>query len=102
LTCWDADLEDMHLVFPKTKNGEPMNPEAFRRTAYTPMLAKAGLPKITIHSARHTFASILLQANAPIHFVQRQLGHSNVNLTVSLYGHLYQNENRDVLDSLDS
>lgn len=101
LTCWDADLEDVHLVFPKAKNGEPMNPEAFRRSAYTPMLEKAGLPRITIHSARHTFASLLLQANAPIHYVQRQLGHSNVNLTVSLYGHLYENENRDVLDSLD-
>lgn len=101
LSCWDADLEDVHLVFPKAKNGEPMNPEVFRRTAYTPMLKKAGLPKITIHTARHCFASHLLQAKAPIHYVQRQLGHSNVNLTVSLYGHLLENENRDVLNSLD-
>lgn len=45
----------------------------------------AGLPKrFSIHSARHTYATILLARSGNIRFVQKQLGHAALTMT-SLY-----------------
>ena len=35
---------------------------------------------------RHTYASQALAAGESIYYVQRQLGHAQINLTVDLYG----------------
>ena len=56
---------------------------------------------IRIHECRHTYASLLLQAGAPIHYVKEQLGHSSIATTVDLYGHVIPGANRSVLDRLD-
>ena len=40
----------------------------------------------TFHSFRHTFARITLEAGAEITWVQQQLGHQSIQLTVSTYG----------------
>jgi hypothetical protein len=36
---------------------------------------------------RHTFASLLLQAGAPITYVSRQLGHKDSAITLRVYAH---------------
>lgn len=98
LTCDNG--EELHLVFPK-KNGLPINPDKFRQNIWKPMLKKAGLKPCRCHDARHTYASILLAANAPLNFVKEQLGHSSISTTVNIYGHCQAGANRSVLDSLD-
>jgi len=51
------------------------------------VLKLAGLPTHhTPHSLRHTFASVLISAGVSPAYVQRQLGHSSIALTVDLYG----------------
>ena len=80
---------------------EPLNPDKFRQNVFTPLLTKAKLPRIRMHDCRHTYASLLLEAGAPIHYVKEQLGHSSIATTVDLYGHLSPGANRSVLDSLD-
>ncbi len=48
---------------------------------------KAGVnPKLHFHSLRHTFATWLVQAEAPIFEVQRLLGHSSIEMT-QIYAH---------------
>jgi len=51
-------------------------------------LQRGDLPvHFTPHSLRHTYASILLSVvEAPISYVQRQLGHANIRQTVEVYG----------------
>ena len=51
-------------------------------------LQRAGLPvHFTPHCLRHTYASIMLSVvEAPITYVQRQLGHQNIQQTVNIYG----------------
>ena len=100
LFCKSFEAEKICLVFP-AKTGEPVNPDKFRISVFQPLLAKAKLPKIRIHDCRHSYASLLLQAGAPIHFVKEQLGHSSIATTVDLYGHVSPGANRSVLDSLD-
>jgi integrase len=97
LACKYSGIE---LVFPNIY-GEPINDRYFRCAIFYPLLEKAGLPKIRIHDTRHTYASLLLQAGAPIHYVKDQLGHSSIATTVDLYGHLSPGANRDTLNMLD-
>jgi integrase len=39
------------------------------------------------HDLRHTYASLLLMSGVSPAYVQRQLGHSTISMTVDIYGH---------------
>ena len=57
------------------------------RRAFARTLKRAALPEhFTPHSLRHTFASLLLQQGESPVYVQRQLGHASIKLTVDTYG----------------
>ena len=71
------------------------------RTAVTRLLEKAGLRHIRIHDLRHTFASLLLQQGESIVYVNEQLGHASIQITVDTYGHLIPDANRAAVDGLD-
>lgn len=50
---------------------------------------KAGIPPaFSPHSLRHAFVSALLARGVPITDVAKWLGHRNINVTYSIYGHL--------------
>ncbi|RZB34109.1 MAG: hypothetical protein SRB2_03502 [Desulfobacteraceae bacterium Eth-SRB2] len=53
------------------------------------------------HDIRHTFASLLLNKGKSPVYVKDQLGHSSIQMTVDIYGHLIPNSNRDAVNSLD-
>ena len=40
------------------------------------------------HDLRHTFASILIAAGHNLKYIQNQMGHSSIKVTMDLYGHL--------------
>jgi integrase len=77
---------DKDFVF-CTQTGEPVHPDNFYRSV-TRVCEKAGLEKRGPHALRHTFATLLLEANVPHHVVSRILGHSSIRITVDIYGHL--------------
>lgn len=52
------------------------------------ILKKAELRAIRIHDLRHTFASILIAAAHNLKYIQNQMGHSSIKVTMDLYGHL--------------
>jgi integrase len=45
------------------------------------------LRRLTVHSLRHSFASIHLMNGTPIPEVSAMLGHANVNITLTVYTH---------------
>ena len=45
--------------------------------------------RLTLHSLRHGFASLLISHGLNVVFVSRQLGHANPNITLRVYAHLY-------------
>jgi integrase len=62
----------------------------------------AALPEhYTVHSLRHTYASILLAAGAPPQWVQQQLGHAHYSITVDLYGSWLRQRRPDLTAILD-
>lgn len=52
------------------------------------LLPEAGLRKVRFHDLRHTFASLLLPQGESLVYVKEQMGHSSIQVTVDLYGHL--------------
>src|SRR5439155_10995403 len=53
------------------------------------------------HNLRHTFASLLLQQGESPAYVQRQLGHASIQLTVDTYGKWLPMGNKAAVDRLD-
>jgi integrase len=47
------------------------------------------------------FASLLLQQGESLTYVKDQLGHSSIQMTVDVYGHLIPGLNRQAVDKLD-
>jgi len=85
-----------------TKNGTPLDPANVRR-AMNSVLKKAKLPlHFTPHCLRHTYASILLSEGVPAPYVQEQLGHATIELTVSTYGRWLKKKAPGALDRLDA
>jgi len=57
---------------------------------------KAGVPVISLHSLRHTHASLLIFAGVSISSIAKRLGHSSVTTTQETYLHIIQElENQD-------
>jgi integrase len=61
---------------------------------------EAGLAPLGIHSLRHHYASLLLSKDVSPVYVQRQLGHAGISLTVDLYGRHMRMPRPAVLDEL--
>jgi integrase len=57
-------------------------------TYFQAILKGAGLPKVTLHSLRHSAATLALMSGVPIHVVSRMLGHASIVITLNRYAHL--------------
>jgi integrase len=53
------------------------------------------------HDLRHTYASLLIAQGESLAYVRDQLGHSSIQVTVDVYGHLVPGSNRSAVDRLD-
>jgi integrase len=72
------------------------------RKAFNRILVDAGLRRVRFHDLRHTFASLLLQNGESLTYVKDQMGHSSIQITVDIYGHLVPGGNRAAVDKLDA
>ncbi len=80
--------------------GKSMEQNHIRRV-FKRVLQKAGLREIRLHDTRHSFASLLLTDGVTPVYVKEQLGHSSIQMTVDIYGHLIPNSNREAVNRLD-
>jgi integrase len=93
------DISD-ELVF-RSPEGVILDPDNLYHRVFLPVLAKAGIRRIRLHDLRHTFGSLLLQNGASIVYVKEQMGHSSIQVTVDIYGHLIPGANVCFVDRLD-
>lgn len=69
---------------------------------YYPALERAGIHKRRFHDLRHTYATLSLLNNIPMKYVQTQLGHSSIKMTMDTYTHLLPEVNEQCVAMLDS
>ena len=48
----------------------------------------AGLPPMTLHGVRHSYATAALAAGEPLKVVSERLGHASTSITANLYQHV--------------
>jgi integrase len=87
-------------VFPSL-TGTPVEERNVRHVFHR-VLEHAGLPHMRIHDLRHTYASLLLQAGAPITYVSAQLGHRDAAITLRVYAHALPTASLREVDRLDT
>lgn len=79
-----------------------LNRNSFRKWVMVPALAAAGLPlEVRTHDLRHTCASLLIQLGAHPKAIQLWLGHSDITVTMNLYGHLFPSLEEQLTEALD-
>ncbi len=86
-----------------TANGSALRRNNFAKRVLAPAAELAGIdPAVTLHSLRHSFASICLSNGVPPKQVQEWMGHHSLKLTADLYGHLFADETDKAQSLLDA
>ena len=93
----NAVMEDWLFETPAGTQLDPSNV----RKVFNKLLTAAKLRRVRFHDLRHTFASLLLAQGESLAYVKDQMGHSSINVTVDVYGHLVPGGNRAAVDKLD-
>jgi integrase len=63
---------------------------------------KAGLRGIGLHEARHTCASVMIAAGVNAKAITHYLGHSSIEVTFDLYGHLMPGNEAEAVTLIDA
>ncbi len=79
--------------------GHPWHPNSLT-TTFTRFTAARGLPPITLHGLRHTFASMASNARVPMYQISRAMGHSSPAITQRIYTHLFDLTHGEVLSAV--
>lgn len=82
------------LVFPSS-TGTPMDAVNMLKNVFYPDLRRSKLPKIRFHDLRHTNASLRIEAGQNMKYIQEQLGHSSIQVTLDVYGHLLRSSDQE-------
>lgn len=95
------------LVFPAT-NGGLQSRRNWQRRGFNVACVEAGLveiveedgkeieqPKYRPYDLRHFFASVLIEQKVNLKKIQTLMGHTNIETTLNVYGHLFPDENDD-------
>lgn len=94
ITKLDDDLLDTSSIF------YMLNKSNLRRALISGARV-AGLKQIRIHDLRHSHASLLINQGYNIRAVADRLGHENIQTTLNIYGHLYNDVDAQIANDLD-
>jgi len=85
----DADPDT--LLFTGEKGG-PLRYRYAYMDIWRPMLKKLGMPTVGMHSLRHSAAARMISAGASPKAVQSIMGHRSAAFTLTVYGHLFDED----------
>ena len=78
------------------QDGAPPKPDQLTRDLLT-VVRRQGLPKISLHGLRHSFASVANSQGVPMFDISRTLGHSSMTVTSNIYTHLFDDTEAQAL-----
>lgn len=84
-----------------TYSTTPTEPRNYRKIFNT-LMKKLKLQHISFHALRHTFATRLIENKVDLKTVSELLGHSSVNITISIYVHSEFKTKRKAVKTLDN
>ena len=93
--------DPMALVF-GGPDGGALRAGSWRSRFWNPAIRAVGQDGVRIHDLRHTAVSLWIAAGASPKQIATWAGHTSVSVVLDRYGHLYEGNDVDVLDRLDS
>lgn len=82
------------------RNLRPYSDNKLRTYKLQPLLRSLEMKQVGFHAIRHGVASELINSGAPITVVKEQMRHSDVRVTLGVYGHVIGNAQRKAVDGL--
>ncbi|MFY1679994.1 tyrosine-type recombinase/integrase [Micromonospora sp. WMMD730] len=82
-----------------TRYGTPIEPRNFNRS-WDARCARAGVRKITVHDARRTCATLLVDLDVHPRVIMQVLRHAEVSVTMEIYSQASSDATRDALKRL--
>ena len=87
-------------LYPGKQPDTPLTPSSVQRM-FRRVLTRSGLRKsATVHTLRHCFATHMLERGAPLHHIQKMLGHSQPS-TTAIYLHVTRRDLESTVSPMD-
>ena len=96
----DKQNNQFGLVFTNSK-GKPIEPDNFYKRRFLPTVKAADIGHLRLHDLRHTFGSLKIEQGENLKYVQQQMGHSSISVTVDIYGHLLKKKRPEAAAKTD-
>ncbi len=80
-------------------DGQPPKPDQLTHDLLA-AVRRRGLPPITLHGLRHSFASVANSQGVPMFDISRTLGHSSIAVTSNIYTHLFDETESTALSAV--
>ena len=81
-------------------NGEPIHPDTIT-SWFAKFIKKNNFPYVTLHSLRHTNATLMIAEGTDVCTVSRRLGHANTATTLNVYAHALKSKDVEAANTLD-
>jgi integrase len=96
----EAWADSWNLIFTKG-DGSPIHRSVLTKT-FQKLMEAHGLPRVRFHDLRHTFATLMLERGVDIKTVSEYLGHSSVEITLRVYGHVTARMRGGLVDEINA
>lgn len=90
--------DDQDLVFANPQGGYIAQRKFMNR--YHDFLKRYGITDIRFHDLRHTFASLLIEADVSMKVIQELLGHSTITTSMDIYAHVSDRKKEEAMEQL--
>ena len=82
------------------REGKKVSINYYRTDLYYPTLEKTGARKLSPHTCRHTFASLMARAKVDTKSIQEIIGHADYSTTANIYTHLDIKELKEAIEQI--
>lgn len=82
-------------------NGKPMYPDSLTKW-FSKFLERNKFRKVTLHSLRHTNATLMIAEGTDIRTVSNRLGHAQTSTTLNIYTHALKSKDEHAAEVLDN
>lgn len=87
----ESECQDGNYVF-ANMDGTPIRPDRITHL-FSKFVKKNELPDISLHSLRHTSATLQIMGGVPVRAVADRLGHAKPSMTLDIYSHALKSGN---------
>ncbi len=96
--AWKSPANDDRIF--TNDEGKPLFPSSLTQWMGK-FIKRTGLPSSSVHSLRHTYASLLIADKTPLVVVAGNLGHAQVSTTSNIYSHVIASAEAKAAEVMD-